>query len=503
MKRLLFVLPVLLIVFTSLSAQNPVSLLISDTSGPVINRNIYGQFAEHLGRCVYDGLFRNGKIRMDVVEALKKIKVPLLRWPGGCFADDYHWKEGVGPLKDRAKKVNASWGMVPEDNSFGTDEFLQLCTMIGCEPYLAGNMGTGSPEELESWIEYCNFKGPSDMASLRAANGHPEPYHVKYWGIGNESWGCGGRMSPETYAPKYKTFANYCKSYPGSPIMRIASGAENDDYNWTEYLLSHISSRWMQGIGVHYYTDAGGRLEADATAFREDKYFSSLKNALRMDEIINGHAAIMDRFDPAKRIALIVDEWGIVVGDENSSSFFYQQNSLRDALIAASTLNIFANHADRVRMANLAQIANVLQSLVLTSGDSMLVTPTYHVFDMYKVHQDARSLVVKFNSPDYTYNGARIPAVNVSASRDSNGVVHISLVNIDAAKKITVRTSLHGLPSKSISGQLLTAANFTDINTFSEPNKVHIINFNGAKKEGDELVVEMPAKSIVTLELKR
>jgi alpha-L-arabinofuranosidase len=483
-------------------AQTGMTLLLTDTAGPLINRNIYGQFAEHLGRCVYDGLFRDGKIRMDVVEALRKIKVPLLRWPGGCFADNYHWRDGVGRVKDRAKTVNMMWGMAPEDNSFGTDEFLELCRLIGCNPYLAGNMGTGSPEELESWIEYCNFSGPSDLASLRRANGHPEPYQVKYWGIGNESWGCGGRMTPETYTVKYKTFANYCREYPGSPILRIASGAENDDYNWTEYLLSHISARWMQGIGVHYYTDAGGRTEVDATAFKEDKYFSSLKNALRMDEIINGHAAIMDRFDPAKKIALIIDEWGIVVGDENSPSYFYQQNSLRDALIAASTLNIFNNHADRVRMANLAQIANVLQSLVLTSGDSLVLTPTYWIFDLYKVHQDARSLVVKFNSPDYVFNGWKIPAVNVSASRDSLGVVHISLVNIDPAKTITVKTTVENLISKTVTGRILTSERFTDINPFSQPEKVKPAIFAGAKKLGGELIVTLPPKSVVVLELK-
>jgi alpha-N-arabinofuranosidase len=406
------------------------------------------------------------------------------------------------------------WGNIPEDNSFGTDEFLKLCNLIGCEPYLAGNMGTGSPEELENWIEYCNFKGPSDLATLRATNGHSDPYRVKYWGIGNESWGCGGRMTPETYTAKYKTFANYARDYPGAPIMRIASGAGSDDYNWTEYLMSHISARWLQGVGVHYYTDGGGRTDVsgkavtsgreavDATDFSEDQYFRSLKSALQMEQIIGGHTAIMDRYDPVKKIALIIDEWGMVVGDENSVSYFYQQNSLRDALVAASTLNIFNNHCDRVRMANLAQIANVLQSLILTSGDSLVLTPTYWVFDLYKVHQNARSLVVKFNGPDYSYNGAKIPAVNVSASRDSSGAVHISLVNLDPVKTITVRTTVENLISKTISGRILTSERFTDINTFSEPGKVKPAVFNGVKKQGGELVVTMPAMSVVVVELK-
>jgi len=483
-------------------AQNEVSLLINDTAGPVINKNIYGQFAEHLGRCVYDGLFRNGKIRMDVVDALKKIKIPLLRWPGGCFADNYHWQGGVGPLAQRAKTVNIMWGMVPEDNSFGTDEFLHLCELIGCEPYLAGNVGTGTPDELENWIEYCNFNGTSDMANLRKANGHAQPYNVKYWGIGNESWGCGGRMTPDVYVAKYKTFANYCREYPGAPLMRIASGANADDYGWTEYLMGHISQRWLQGIGVHYYSDAGGRTENFATSFTEDNYISSLQSALNMEAIIRGHEAIMDRYDPGKGVALIIDEWGMVVGDEESQSYFWQQNSLRDALAAASTLNIFNNHADRIRMANLAQITNVLQSLVLTSGDSMLLTPTYHIFDLYRVHQDAKLLEVKYNSPVYAHNNISIPSFNVSASRNAAGEVHLSLVNLDPDKSIRIKIPLRNLPSKSMTGQILTAAKITDINTFTEPGKIHIANFTAIKRQGNDLIVELPAKSVVTIELK-
>jgi alpha-N-arabinofuranosidase len=507
MNKATFLLPLILLAGTFCYAQNSgtsistAQLIIRDTGGPVINCNIYGQFAEHLGRCVYDGLFKDNKIRMDVVEALQKIHIPLLRWPGGCFADNYHWKDGVGPLKSRAKTINIMWGMVSEDNSFGTDEFLKLCSLIGCEPYLAGNVGTGTPEELESWIEYCNYAGTSDMSLLRAANGHPSSYHVKYWGIGNESWGCGGRMTPETYTAKYRTFANYCREYPGSPIMRIASGAGDDDYNWTETLMSHVSPRWLQGIGVHYYSEAGGRTADFATSFGEAQYFSSLKSALRMDQIIKGHEAIMDRYDPGKKVALIVDEWGMVVGDENSASYFYQQNSLRDALSAASTLNIFNNHADRVRMANLAQIANVLQSLVLTQGDKLVLTPTYYVFDLYQGHQNARSLTVEVSSPNYVYGEQHLTAVNASASRDSTGIVHITLVNLDPARGISVRASLAGIKFQRVTGQVLTAGKFNDINDFDHPPVVRPSNFNGATKQGDDLLIEMPSKSIVLLAL--
>jgi alpha-L-arabinofuranosidase len=493
--------------FTTVFAQNPVTISITDTGGPRINRNIYGQFAEHLGRCVYDGFFRNGKIRMDIVDALKKIKLPLLRWPGGCFADNYHWRDGIGPKANRPGKVNIMWGMVPEDNSFGTSEFLELCSLIGCEPYLAGNVGTGSPEELESWEEYCNYEGTSEMSALRKANGHPEAYHVRFWGIGNESWGCGGRMTPEDYAQQFKTFANYMREYPGSPITRIASGANNDDYNWTEYMMAHISPRWMQGIGVHYYTSIDDTREpAAATNFGEKQYIVSLKNALMMEEIVSKHSAIMDKYDPQKKIALIVDEWGIVTSREEAPDVFYQQNSLRDALIAASTLNIFNNHADRIRMANLAQTVNVLQSLVLTKGDSMLLTPTYYVFDLFKIHQDAHSLTVNYTPPTYSYNNQQIPAVNVSASRDSNGVYHVSLVNLDptASQQIRLATpKIKSSPQKtSVKGYILTGEKFNDINTFNKPENITIKDFSGIKTDGNELLLTLPPKSVVVVEYK-
>jgi alpha-N-arabinofuranosidase len=475
---------------------------IGEANGAVINRNIYGQFVEHLGRCIYDGFYSNGKIRMDIVEAMKRIRIPLLRWPGGCFADNYHWRDGIGPVAKRAKTINIMWEMVPEDNSFGTDEFLRLCQLFGCQPYMAGNMGTGTREELESWVEYCNFQGISDLSVLRSANGHPDPYQVKYWGIGNESWGCGGRVTAETYVARYRTFANYVREYPGSPVARIASGAQDDDYNWTDYLMSHISFRWMQGIGVHYYTDAGGRTEDFATAFSKAQYFISLKSALRMARIIDGHASIMDRYDPVKKVALIIDEWGVVVGDENSRSYFYQQNSLRDALTAASTLNIFNNHWDRVKMANLAQTVNVLQSLVLTSGDSMVLTPTYYVFDLYEAHQNAKWLPLQLSRVPYHKEGAdSIPAINGSASLDCNGVIHVSLVNLDPERSLPIRVDFGNRKLSSIHGQILTSQRYTDINTFGGPGKVTNRIFSAFKLEGDTVSVTLPAKSEVMLEL--
>jgi alpha-L-arabinofuranosidase len=494
----------LLTVTVSLSAQHPVSLTIRDTSGPTISRNIYGHFSEDLGRCIYDGFWTGDHIRMDVVAALKKIKVPVLRWPGGCYADQYHWKDAIGPRDQRKRTVNTSWGMVSEDNSFGTHEYLELCGLLGCQPYIAGNVGSGTPEEMESWLEYLNYGGKSTLAELRRQNGRDEPWHVSFWGVGNESWGCGGSMSPEYYSNEYNRYSEYCKSYPGSPLKLIASGPNSADYHWTDVLMQHISLDRTWGMSMHYYTIAGDwQHKGSATQFGEDKYFGAMVACLKMDEIVSKHSAIMDKYDPRKRVALVVDEWGIWTDVEPGTNpgFLYQQNSLRDALIAGTTLNIFNNHADRVKMAALAQTVNVLQALVLTDKDKMLLTPTYYIFDLYKVHQDAKSLVIKLASPDYEYNGQRIPAVNASASRDSSGAVHISMVNLDPSKTITIRAGMPGIAYTNVGGQILTSGRFNDVNSFDQPDKIKPAVFKGARKEGDELVVEMPPMSVVVLEL--
>ena len=486
-------------------AQNTVSVSIRDTAGPLISRNIYGHFSEHLGRCIYDGFWTGDKIRMDIVDALKKIKIPVLRWPGGCFADQYHWRDAIGPRDQRKKTVNTTWGMVTEDNSFGTHEFLELCGLLGCEPYIAGNVGTGTPEEMANWLEYLNFNGKSSLADLRRKNGQEEPWNISFWGVGNESWGCGGSMTPEFYAGQYRRYAEFCKNYPGAPLKLIASGANGDDYNWTDVVMKDITLNNTWGISMHYYTLVGDwHHKGSATQFGEDGYFKGMAACLRIEELINKHAAMMDKYDPARKVGLVVDEWGIWTDAEpgTNSAFLYQQNSFRDAMIAATTLNIFNNHADRVKMAALAQTVNVLQALILTDKDKMLLTPTYHVFDLYKVHQDARSLPLTFSSPNYSYNGAAIPAVNVSASRDAAGVVHISLVNVDPSKKITLRSTLTGISFKNVTGQILTSAKYTDINTFDQPGKIRPAAFSGARKEGNDLVVELPALSVVVLELK-
>src|SRR5665213_483004 len=494
-------------------AQNTASLSVSNDSKLTISKHIYGQFAEHLGHGIYGGFWvdkslpvaKQDRIRLDVVAALKEIKIPSLRWPGGCFADEYHWRDGIGPTAQRPRMVNTNWGGVTEDNSFGTHEFLELCGLLGCEPYIAANVGSGTVEEMSKWIEYVNSNSTSSVVEMRRQNGHPDPYKVTFWGIGNESWGCGGNMTPEFYGDQFKRYASFAKNYPGAPLKKIASGPNSEDYNWTEVCMKNIPSRMMWGLSLHYYTVPTGNWskKGSTTNFTESEYFGTMERCLKMDELVTKHSAIMDKYDPAKHVALVVDEWGVWTDVEPGTNpgFLYQQNSLRDALIAATTLNIFNNHCDRVRAAALAQTINVLQSLILTDKDKMLLTPTYYIFDMYKVHQDAKYLPIKLSTPDYEVDGKKIPAINASASQDAAGKVHISLVKLDMHNSSTISTSLKDIQWKAVTGQILTSANITDINTFQHADKLKPVNFTGGKKAGNNLVVVMPAKSAVMLEL--
>ncbi|GAB2955410.1 alpha-L-arabinofuranosidase C-terminal domain-containing protein [Hymenobacter coalescens] len=501
---------------TSLPAQT-VQLTVqpAPANGPVISRHIYGHFAEHLGRCIYDGFWadpalnvpKQGRLRLDIVEALRRIKVPNLRWPGGCFADAYHWRDGVGPAAQRPRTINTWWGDAVEDNSFGTHEFLELCRLIGAEPYLAANVGSGTVQEMAGWMEYLNSNADTPLTQERRRNGRPDPYQVTWWGIGNESWGCGGNMTAEYYTDVYKRYATFAHNYPGSPpLKRIVSGANGDDPHWTETCMKRIPLSLMWGLTLHQYTLPTGSWTGSkgaATGFDEQQYFNTVRNCLKMETVVSKHAAIMDQHDPEKKVALLVDEWGVWTDVEPGTNpgFLYQQNSLRDALVAGTTLNIFNNHCDRVRGANLAQAVNVLQALILTDKERMLLTPTYHVFDLYQVHQDATWLPVQFESPAYAVGNEKVPALNASASRDQNGVVHISLVNLDAKRALPLETRLPGVSWKAVSGQVLTSANVNDHNTFDKPDRVKLADFRGASKRGDRLVVQLPPKSVVVLTL--
>jgi len=470
-----------------------------------INRNIYGHFAEHLGRCIYNGIFVgkdssipniNG-MRTDVVDALRNIKIPVLRWPGGCFADEYHWRDGIGT--DRKKMINTHWGGVVEDNSFGTHEFMELCRQLDCEPYINGNVGSGTVQEMSEWVEYLTFNGESPMTNLRAQNGQKEPWCVKYWGVGNENWGCGGNMRPEYYADLYRQFATYVRDYSGNKIYKIACGANSFDYNWTDKVME-IAGRYMHALTVHYYTVPSGEWskKGSATEFTTREYYSTLKKALRMDELIENHLQIMHKHDPENKVDLIVDEWGTWYDVEPGTNpgFLYQQNTMRDAMVAALTFNIFNRHSSRVVMANIAQTVNVLQSVILTEGDKMLLTPTYHAFDLYKGHHDATE-VYSHSNPGLTgEEDDKIQGFSASASVNAEGHLYITMVNPCDNKALPVEVSIEGMDAKKVTARAL-AGGITDHNTFDEPTKTKINNFDGITIKDGKLVLTMPPCSIV------
>jgi alpha-L-arabinofuranosidase len=515
MKHILTSIITLAIFSSGLFSQSTVKLqLNSSGKTTVISKNIYGHFAEHLGHCIYGGFYvgdtsktipnTNG-VRNDIIAALKKLKIPNLRWPGGCFADTYHWKDGIGPKDKRPAMVNKWWGGVTEDNSFGTHDFLNMCELLGAEPYLSGNVGSGTVQELADWVQYTNFNGKSPMSDLRKTNGRNEPWKVKFWGIGNEAWGCGGNMKPEYYADEYRKYATFISDWENTGgLLRIASGASDADYNWTETLMKNIPLNMLGGVAMHHYSVLEWRKKGPAVNFSADQYFGTMKEAWKMEELVTKHAAIMDKYDPQKKIALVVDEWGgwYDVEPGTNPGFLYQQNTMRDAMIAGITLNIFNNHADRVRIANLAQCVNVLQAVILTDKEKMILTPTYHVMEMYNVHQDATLISVSINGSNYVQGKDSLPALSVSASKDKNGMVHVSLVNIDPVKNADISLELDGTVFKQVLGRILASAHLQDYNSFESPDKIKPVSFNGASLKGNALQVKMPPASVVVLELK-
>ncbi|MBB6005558.1 alpha-N-arabinofuranosidase [Arcicella rosea] len=497
------------------NAQNTATLQ-ADSGKVTINKHIYGHFAEHLGTCIYGGFYvgeNNTKIpnkdgvRLDIVDALKKLKIPNLRWPGGCFADTYHWKDGIGPKAQRPAMVNTWWGGVTEDNSFGTHDFLNMCELLGTEPYISGNVGSGTVQELKDWTQYINLgAGTSPMSKLREQNGREKPWNVAIWGVGNEAWGCGGNMTADYYANIYRQYSTFMAGADKKGLFRVASGASDADYKWTETLMKNIPHQMLEGVAIHHYSvlSWGEGKKTSATEYTDKEYFKTMQQALLMDELVTKHSEVMDKYDPKKKIALVVDEWGGWYNVENGTNpgFLFQQNTMRDAMIAGATLNIFNNHADRVRMANLAQVVNVLQAVILTKEEKMLLTPTYHVMEMYNVHQDATLLPIKVKTNTFEFEGEKLPAVSVSASKDAKGLTHISLTNVDPKNPQEITIDLKGAKYVSVAGRILTAEKLRDHNTFENPNKIQPKAFSGATISGNQLKVKLPAFSVAVLELK-
>jgi alpha-N-arabinofuranosidase len=510
----------LLLAGSAAFAQNRVSVRVeANKPGPKIDRDIFGQFAEHLGAGVYGGVWvgKDSKIpnvrgiRSDVVAALKAIRVPNVRWPGGCFADEYHWRWGVGPQGSRRQTLNASWGGVIEPNSFGTHEYFDFIQQIGADAYLSVNIGSGSAEEAADWFEYMTAAKPTTLAKERAANGHAAPYKIKYVGLGNENWGCGGAMTADHYVEEMKRFAHYTRNLDPTqtgPLAtkRIAVGWDSGDSDYTEAVMKAWKAKvwsWdIEGVSLHNYVVGGWPPHLPSTGFGEEDYAIALNEAFRMDTLITKQTAIMDKYDPEKKLALVVDEWGAWLAPTPGSNpgFLQQQNSLRDALLAAVNLNIFVRHADRVRLANIAQMINVLQAMILTDGPKMVLTPTYHIYKLYLPFQNATALPVSYQAGTYRHGKVEMPRVDAIAARDTTGRVWVSVMNLDPKAAADFALDVAGVAASGANGEVLTADKVDAINSFAAPNAVRPRPI-AARMENGKLVVSLPPASVAVLAL--
>ena len=483
--------------------------------GPKLDRHVFGQFAEDLGTGLYGGLWvgkdspipNTRGIRNDVVAALKDLHVPDVRWPGGCFADEYHWQDGVGPAAKRRPQPNFNWGGVVESNEFGTDEFMDFVDQIGSEAYISVNVGSGTVEEAANWMQYMTAAPDAGWGRERAANGHPTPYRVAMLGLGNESWDCGGHMSAAEYTFELKRFAKFVHNWnqqratqkiavgPGGPKTEgyteavMKTWKDNKDWDWD-----------MDGLSLHSYTVGKWPPSWPATDFAEPDYARVLKETLKMDELIRVNSAIMDQQDPEKKISLVVDEWGAWYAPTKGShpGFLQQQNSQRDAVLAALNLNIFSRHADRVRHANIAQMVNVLQAMILTDGPRMVLTPTYHVFRMYVPFQDATILPVSYAAGSYRIEEFDLPRVDIIAARTQDGKIAVSVTNVDARRPATVQIQIRNAGAKRAQGETLAAPQVDSINTFDNPKTVTPKPVSAAIK-GDQTTLTVPPASVTVL----
>ena len=504
--------------FSAITAHNIEIKLFPNKAENIIPKEIYGQFAEHLGRCIYGGIWvgKDSPIpnidgyRKDVVEALKALEVPVIRWPGGCFADEYHWMDGVGPLENRPRMVNSNWGGTVEDNSFGTHEFLNLCEILGCDAYISGNVGTGSPEELQKWVEYMTSDTNSTMAEMRRKNGREKPWYVKYLGIGNEAWGCGGEMEPEFYSMLYRQFAHFS----GGGAFKVASGGNAVDYNWTKVLMQKIGKERMNGISLHYYAvtdwgtnpDGSGR-KGSSTNYSREEYYRTLIQSLAIDDCIQNHIKEMDKADPENKVALMVDEWGTWWNPEPGTNpgWLYNQSTMRDAIVASTSLDIFQKYVHRVKMTNIAQMVNVLQAMILTDeknpASPCLLTPTYYVYKMYKVHKENKFVPGKIET-DWVHlsDGKGVPFVSYTASRKDDGTIYLSLTNMDYDNEHLVSVALDGKNIKTAKGEILTS---NDIHAYNDFGRQEIENreFKKFTISKNNITLSLPAHSIVTIAL--
>ena len=506
----------------ALAAQKVELSVDASKTGAKIDRNIFGQFAEHLGHGVYDGLWvgpnspipNTRGIRNDVVAALKAIRVPNVRWPGGCYADDYHWRNGIGP--QRVITLNPNWGGVIEPNTFGTQEFMDFLDQIGSNAYVSINVGSGTPKEAAEWLEYMTTAQPTTLANERAANGHPAPYRVGYLGVGNESWGCGGNMTPDYYLSQLKIYTHFVRNFNSAQqgrqqMLKIAVGPGGGGpvwTDWTEVIMKayqHHDWSWdIQGLSMHNYTVVRWPPGFSSVGFGETEYSEILKSTLEMEDLIRKHSAIMDKYDPQKRVALVIDEWGAWYAPLPGSNpaFLVQQNSLRDAILAALNLNIFARHADRVRGANIAQMINVLQAMIMTDKEKMVLTPTYYVFKMYTPFQDATFVPVAFDAGTYAHGDVSLPRVDAIAAKDATGKLWLEITNLDPNQPVEIEASFAGMTGRSAVGETLSAPKVDSVNTFDAPTAV-VPKPILAKVQGGKVALTLESKSVTVISVEQ
>ncbi len=481
--------------FPAFSEERRVEIRTAEEIGR-IRPELHGQFAEHLGSCIYGGLWLGKDYRRQAVDYLRALEIPVLRWPGGCFADDYHWRDGIGPAAKRPKSVNLHWGKYVEDNSFGTHEFIRLCRLIRTEPYLAGNVGTGTPQELRDWMEYCNHPAGSSLSDERAANGSPEPFGVRYWGVGNENWGCGGQMTPEEYAAHYRRFSTFLRGFGDARPFLIACGPSRNDLDWSRRFLDAMGRRLgqIQGFAMHFYS----RGRDYATQFTVDAMQEQLSSFAGLEKAILDQRALLDKYDPKRNVGLMVDEWGVwdrmVPEEEKRYGRLWQQITMRSAVAAALGLNVFHRQADKLIMGNLAQMVNVLHALLLTEGDRTVRTSTYYVWELMKPHRGKTA--VRVENPDTAPLG-----LSVSASRQEKELV-LTFVNPKHDAAVTVNCTLAGSTAAGGSARILHHQDLNACNTFDQPDRI-VPRPHPVSATGSAIRLELPPLSVATVLVRR
>jgi alpha-N-arabinofuranosidase len=499
-----------------------IEIMPSETIG-TISPEIYSHFIEHLGGVIYDGVWvgegskipNTRGIRNSFIDMMRAVKAPVLRWPGGCFADSYDWHDGIGPRSKRRARA-AFWGQ-QDSNEYGLHEFMQTCRLIGCKPYLAANLRTQPARDFYEEIEYCNApsgKLPSHsaapaavngLAALRAANGDTEPFHVDLWGVGNETWGCGGNLTPEEYAAEFRRFTAWTPSYSNEPLRFVAVGPNGDDVQWTQRLFKALYAnperRKLWGLSVHYYTSGGAEKFAtgDALQFTDGEFYDLLTRGSLMEKIVNDHWGAMGNDPRQPSVKLVVDEWGAWYGKGTELTPDYhlsQQSTVRDALLTGITFDIFQRHADKVAVAAVAQSVNCLHSLMLTQGDKVALTPTFNVFKMYLPHQGATAVRAEFTASSIdnplgnkpvqvggnSYIGELAPVKTLAGLSGSASIpagqprqLTLTVVNPHIDRPMTTEILVRGASIASAKGTVLASRDIHDHNDFSQPDAVKAV----------------------------